>query len=64
MGLEHQAHGIDFGRFGQRLDWLDESVAAMRAALDGESVTSEPGGRYAFDDSASTRYRSSPACRS
>ena len=26
--LEHQAHGIDFGSgFGQRLDWLDESVA-------------------------------------
>ena len=29
--LEHQAHGIDFGTgFGQRLDWLDESVGAMR----------------------------------
>ena len=27
MELEHQAHGIDFGSgFGQRLDWLDESV--------------------------------------
>ena len=51
MELEHQAHGIDFGSgFGQRLDWLDESVAAMRAVLDGESVTSEPGGRYTFDD--------------
>ena len=49
--LEHQAHGIDFGSgFGQRLDWLDESVAAMRAELDGESVTSAPGGRYHFDD--------------
>ena len=49
--LEHQAHGIDFGSgFGQRLDWLDESVAAMRAELDGESVTSAPGGRYQFDD--------------
>lgn len=49
--LEHQAHGIDFGSgFGQRLDWLDESVAAMRAVLDGESVTSQPGGRYVFDD--------------
>jgi alkanesulfonate monooxygenase SsuD/methylene tetrahydromethanopterin reductase-like flavin-dependent oxidoreductase (luciferase family) len=49
--LEHQAHGIDFGSgFGQRLDWLDESVGAMRALLDGESVTSEPGGRYTFDD--------------
>jgi alkanesulfonate monooxygenase SsuD/methylene tetrahydromethanopterin reductase-like flavin-dependent oxidoreductase (luciferase family) len=49
--LEHQAHGIEFGSgFGQRLDWLDEAVAAMRGVLDGESVTSEPGGRYAFDD--------------
>ena len=51
MELEHQAHGIDFGSgFGQRLDWLDESVAAMRGVLDGESVTSQPGGRYHFDD--------------
>ena len=51
MDLEHQAHGIEFGSgFGQRLDWLDESVGAMRAVLDGESVTSEPGGHYAFDD--------------
>jgi alkanesulfonate monooxygenase SsuD/methylene tetrahydromethanopterin reductase-like flavin-dependent oxidoreductase (luciferase family) len=51
MELEHQAHGIDFGTgFGQRLDWLDESVAAMRTVLDGRSATSEPGGRYHFDD--------------
>ena len=51
MEQEHQAHGIDFGSgFGQRLDWLDESVSAMRRLLDGESVTSAPGGRYAFDD--------------
>jgi alkanesulfonate monooxygenase SsuD/methylene tetrahydromethanopterin reductase-like flavin-dependent oxidoreductase (luciferase family) len=51
FGLEHQAHGIDFGTgFGQRLDWLDEAVGAMRAVLDGKSVTSPPGGRYAFDD--------------
>ena len=49
--LEHQAHGIDFGSgFGQRLDWLDESVGAMRAVLDGKSVTSAPGSHYAFDD--------------
>jgi alkanesulfonate monooxygenase SsuD/methylene tetrahydromethanopterin reductase-like flavin-dependent oxidoreductase (luciferase family) len=48
--LEHEAHGIDFGSgFGQRLDWLDESVAAVRRLLDGETVTSEPGGHYAFD---------------
>ena len=51
MELEHQAHGIDFGSgFGQRLDWLDESVSAMRRVLDGGSVTSDPGGHYAFDD--------------
>ena len=49
--LEHEAHGIEFGSgFGQRLDWLDESVSAMRPLLDGGSVTSLPGGRYAFDD--------------
>ena len=41
MEPEHRAHGIEFGTgFGQRLDWLDESVGAMRAVLDGESVTS------------------------
>jgi alkanesulfonate monooxygenase SsuD/methylene tetrahydromethanopterin reductase-like flavin-dependent oxidoreductase (luciferase family) len=51
MEPEHRAHGIDFGTgFGQRLDWLDESVAAMRKILDGESVTSAAGGRYNFDD--------------
>ena len=51
MEPEHRAHGIDFGSgFGQRLDWLDESVGVMRRVLDGDSVTSEPGGRYAFDD--------------
>jgi alkanesulfonate monooxygenase SsuD/methylene tetrahydromethanopterin reductase-like flavin-dependent oxidoreductase (luciferase family) len=49
--LEHTAHGIDFGSgFGQRLDWLDESVAALRALLDGEEVTSDPGGQYRFDN--------------
>lgn len=49
--LEHEAHGIEFGSgFGQRLDWMDEAVAAMRAVLDGESVTSEPDGRYRFQD--------------
>src|SRR5204862_6260526 len=50
MEPEHTAHGIDFGTgFGQRLDWLDESVAAMRALLDGQEVTSEGGGRYQFN---------------
>ncbi len=51
MEPEHRAHGIDFGSgFGQRLDWLDESVGSIRRVLDGESVTSAGGGRYAFDD--------------
>jgi alkanesulfonate monooxygenase SsuD/methylene tetrahydromethanopterin reductase-like flavin-dependent oxidoreductase (luciferase family) len=51
MDLEHQAHGIDFGSgFGQRLDWLDESVGAMRTVLDGGSATSPDGARYAFND--------------
>ena len=49
--LEHTAHGIEFGTgHGQRLDWLDESVEAIRGLLDGESVTSPPGGRYSFRD--------------
>ncbi len=48
--LEHTAHGIEFGSgFGQRLDWLDESVAAMRAVLDGDEVTSPQDGRYDMD---------------
>ena len=49
--LEHHAHGIDFGQgFGQRLDWMDEATGAMRALLDGETVTSPPDGHYAFDE--------------
>jgi alkanesulfonate monooxygenase SsuD/methylene tetrahydromethanopterin reductase-like flavin-dependent oxidoreductase (luciferase family) len=48
---EHQRHGIDFGRgAGQRLDWMDESVAAVRTLLDGGSVTSTGEGRYQFDN--------------
>jgi alkanesulfonate monooxygenase SsuD/methylene tetrahydromethanopterin reductase-like flavin-dependent oxidoreductase (luciferase family) len=51
MEPEHRAHGIEFGSgFGQRLDWLDEAVGAMRGVLDGGSMTSAPGGRYRFDD--------------
>jgi alkanesulfonate monooxygenase SsuD/methylene tetrahydromethanopterin reductase-like flavin-dependent oxidoreductase (luciferase family) len=47
---EHEAFGIDFGAgFGQRLDWLAESAAALRTLLDGGEVTSSPGGRYEFD---------------
>ncbi|MEO5941112.1 MAG: LLM class flavin-dependent oxidoreductase, partial [Candidatus Limnocylindrales bacterium] len=49
MEPEHTEGGIEFGSgFGQRLDWLDESVGAMRTLLDGGSVTSEPGGHYDF----------------
>ena len=49
MEPEHTAFGIDFGAgFGQRLDWLEESVAGLRAMLAGEAVTSLPGGRYRF----------------
>ncbi len=45
--LEHELHGIDFGSgFGERLDWLAESVAAIRALLAGQTVSSPPGGRY------------------
>lgn len=47
---EHRAFGFDFGSgFGERLDWLAEAVPAARALLDGETVTSPAGGRYAFD---------------
>jgi alkanesulfonate monooxygenase SsuD/methylene tetrahydromethanopterin reductase-like flavin-dependent oxidoreductase (luciferase family) len=48
---EHTAHGIEFGSgFGERLDWMDESVAAIRGLLDGQAVTSPAGGRYRFKD--------------
>ncbi|MFL5679205.1 MAG: LLM class flavin-dependent oxidoreductase [Chloroflexota bacterium] len=43
---EHEALGIDFGTgFGQRLDWLDESVEIIRGMLDGEEPTAR-GDRY------------------
>lgn len=46
---EHAEFGIDFGSgFGERLTWLDEATAAIRALLDGETVSSTPGGRYRF----------------
>jgi alkanesulfonate monooxygenase SsuD/methylene tetrahydromethanopterin reductase-like flavin-dependent oxidoreductase (luciferase family) len=48
--LEHEEFGIDFGTgFGQRLDWLDESVSAIRALTSGETVTSPAGGHYALN---------------
>src|SRR5664280_899905 len=49
--LEHREFGIEFGRSpGQRLDWLDESVGAIRTLTSGGKVTSPAGGRYAFND--------------
>lgn len=49
FGLEHEAHGIDFGSgFGERLGWLDESVGLIRRLLDGEDVT-HAGPRYRFE---------------
>src|SRR4029077_9925074 len=49
MEPEHTAHGIEFGSgFGQRLDWLDESVGAMRRVLDGGGGDPRPGGRPPF----------------
>ncbi len=51
MEPEHTAYGIEFGSsVGERLTWMDEAVAAMRALLDGETVTSPAGGRYRLRD--------------
>lgn len=53
MELEHQAAGIDFGSgFGQRLDWMEETAAALHALLAGERYTSPPGAHYQLDDFA------------
>ena len=47
---EHEAYGLEFGGgFGERLDWLDEAVAIMRAMLDGEPATAR-GERYHAQD--------------
>lgn len=44
---EHTAFGIEFGSgFGDRLAWLDESAAALRGLLDGDTVTSPENGHY------------------
>ncbi len=65
MEPEHRAHGIDFGTgFGQRLDWLDESVAAIRPVLDGGSATSATGGTTPSMTCVSCRRPSRPSCRS
>ena len=47
---EHDAFGFEFGASpGERLDWLDESVALMRRLLDGERFSHE-GDTYTFRD--------------
>lgn len=49
--LEHTTFGFDFGSgFGERLEWLDESVDAVRKLLAGQTVTSPPGGHYRLAD--------------
>jgi alkanesulfonate monooxygenase SsuD/methylene tetrahydromethanopterin reductase-like flavin-dependent oxidoreductase (luciferase family) len=51
MEPEHTATGIDFGSgFGQRLEWMEESAAALQALFAGQTVTSAPGSHYAFDE--------------
>jgi F420-dependent oxidoreductase-like protein len=48
--LEHHAFGIDFGSgFGERLNWLDESVSIIRPLLAGETV-SHDGPHYVTRD--------------
>jgi alkanesulfonate monooxygenase SsuD/methylene tetrahydromethanopterin reductase-like flavin-dependent oxidoreductase (luciferase family) len=52
MEPEHTQHGIEFGTgFGQRLDWLDESVGLLRDLLDGKRV-SHGGPHYRMEDAA------------
>lgn len=46
---EHVEYGIEFGTgWADRLGWLDESAAALRGLLDGETVTSPENGHYAL----------------
>jgi alkanesulfonate monooxygenase SsuD/methylene tetrahydromethanopterin reductase-like flavin-dependent oxidoreductase (luciferase family) len=49
FGYEHTANGLEFGSgFGQRLDWLDEAVSGITRVMAGDTITSEPDGRYDF----------------
>jgi alkanesulfonate monooxygenase SsuD/methylene tetrahydromethanopterin reductase-like flavin-dependent oxidoreductase (luciferase family) len=49
--VEHREFGFEFGSgAGERLDWMDESVGAIRALMEGKRVTSPPGGHYSFDN--------------
>ncbi|HEV8281201.1 MAG TPA: LLM class flavin-dependent oxidoreductase [Candidatus Limnocylindrales bacterium] len=46
---EHRDHGIPFGSgFGERLDWLGESVTLIRGLLAGETVSSPTDAHYSF----------------
>jgi len=48
---EHDDHGIPFGSgFGERLDWLGESLTLIRGLLDGDKVSSPSGSHYAFQE--------------
>jgi alkanesulfonate monooxygenase SsuD/methylene tetrahydromethanopterin reductase-like flavin-dependent oxidoreductase (luciferase family) len=50
---EHLDHGIAFGSgFGERLDWLEESVILIRGLLAGETVSSPPGSHYDFHEAS------------
>lgn len=50
---EHRDHGIAFGsRPGERLIWLGEALQLIRGLLRGETVSSPPGGHYAFADAS------------
>ncbi|MES1239842.1 MAG: LLM class flavin-dependent oxidoreductase [Chloroflexota bacterium] len=51
MEPEHQAAGIDFGSgFGQRLDWMEETAAALETLFAGKPYSSPPGGHYQLDE--------------
>ena len=63
FGHEHQSFGIDFGSgFGQRLDWLAESVPIVRDLLDG-ARSRRPGRATRSTTSGSCRHRSRRTCR-
>jgi alkanesulfonate monooxygenase SsuD/methylene tetrahydromethanopterin reductase-like flavin-dependent oxidoreductase (luciferase family) len=51
MEPEHVATGIDFGSgFGQRLDWMEETAAALETLFAGGTVSSAPGAHYRLDE--------------
>ena len=48
---EHEDHGIPFGAgFGERLDWLGESIVLIHGLLKGKTVSSSVDDHYAFRD--------------